>query len=226
MTKVLLCPPTYFGVEYVINPWMRGNVGAASARLARRQWEELADVLDGLCEVTLIEPQPGLPDMCFAANGGFVFDGAFVPANFGVFQRSPEAAHYRTWATEAGLDVVDIDDEVAFEGEGRRAVVASRRGIAALRRLRRAQRLGVAPCARRTSGRAGGVAAPDGCALLPLGHLPGASAGRSSRLLPAGLRRTLAAVVGVPRRARAAHRSDCGRRLRLRLQRCVASTAR
>ena len=118
MTKVLLCPPTHFGVEYVINPWMRGNVGAASARLARRQWEKLAGILGGLCEVAVIEPQPGLPDMCFAANGGFAFDGAFVPANFSVFQRSPEAAHYRAWATDAGLDVVDIDDEVAFEGEG------------------------------------------------------------------------------------------------------------
>src|SRR6266850_237412 len=23
----LLCPPRYFGVEYVINPWMEGNIG-------------------------------------------------------------------------------------------------------------------------------------------------------------------------------------------------------
>ena len=151
MTKVLLCPPTHFGVEYVINPWMRGNVGAASARLARRQWEKLAGILGGLCEVAVIEPQPGLPDMCFAANGGFAFDGAFVPANFSVFQRSPEAAHYRAWATDAGLDVVDIDDEVAFEGEGDALWWQRGAGLAALRRLRRAQRLGVAPRARRTS---------------------------------------------------------------------------
>ena len=118
MARLLLCPPTHFGVEYVINPWMRGNVGAASPALAQRQWEALAGILGELCDVVTIEPQPGLPDMCFAANGGFVFEGAFVAANFSVFQRAPEVAHYRQWAAAAGLDVVDVDDEVAFEGEG------------------------------------------------------------------------------------------------------------
>ena len=118
MAKVLLCPPSHFGVEYVINPWMRGNVGAASAVLARRQWDALAGILGELCDVATIEPQPGLPDMCFAANGGFVFNGVFVPANFSVFQRAPEVAHYRDWAAAASLDIVDVDDEVAFEGEG------------------------------------------------------------------------------------------------------------
>ena len=35
VTRVLVCPPTHFGVEYVINPWMAGNVGAASSGTAR-----------------------------------------------------------------------------------------------------------------------------------------------------------------------------------------------
>lgn len=116
--KVLLCPPTHFGVEYVINPWMRGNVGAASATVARRQWDALAALLDDLCDVTTIEPQPGLPDMCFAANAGFAFDGTFVTANFSVFQRAPEISHYREWVEAAGLAVVEPDDAIAFEGEG------------------------------------------------------------------------------------------------------------
>ena len=118
MIRVLLCPPTHFGVEYVINPWMTGNVGTASPAVARRQWEALANILDDLCDVSTIEPQPGLPDMCFAANGGFVFEGAFVAANFSVFQRVPEVRHYRDWAVAAGHDVVEIGDEIAFEGEG------------------------------------------------------------------------------------------------------------
>ena len=118
MTRVLLCPPTHFGVEYVINPWMKGNIGAASGAIALRQWEALAAILGDLCETSLIEPQPGLPDMCFAANGGLAFESAFVSASFSVFQRAPEVPHYRHWMQAAGFDLVDIGDEVAFEGEG------------------------------------------------------------------------------------------------------------
>lgn len=117
MPRVLVCPPTYFGVEYVINPWMAGNVGSVSPAAARRQWDALVAILDDLAEVSTIEPSPGLPDMCFAANGGFVLAGAFVPATFSVPQRRPETTLYRTWAEATGFHIVDGDD-VAFEGEG------------------------------------------------------------------------------------------------------------
>ena len=79
MPRLLMCPPTFYGVEYVINPWMRGNVGDASQLVAERQWNALASILDDLGNVSIIEPRPGLPDMCFAANGGFALDGTFVP---------------------------------------------------------------------------------------------------------------------------------------------------
>ena len=118
MTRVLVCAPTHFGVEYVINPWMAGNIGTASAKRARRQWDALVAILDDLAEVVRIEPGPGLPDMCFAANGGFALDGRFVPATFSVSQRAPEVPQYRDWAEAAGFEVVDIGDEAAFEGEG------------------------------------------------------------------------------------------------------------
>ena len=118
MARVLVCPPTHFGVEYVINPWMAGNVGAASAARARRQWDALVRILEGVADVAVIEPGPGLPDMCFAANGGFVLDGRFVPATFSVSQRAPEVERYREWAEAAGLAVVEIGDDAAFEGEG------------------------------------------------------------------------------------------------------------
>ena len=118
MTRVLVCPPEHFGVEYVINPWMAGNVGAASPIAAGRQWEALVRILEDHADVTAIEPTSGLPDMCFAANGGFVLDGAFVPSVFSVAQREPEPALYARWAAGAGLEIADFDPEVAFEGEG------------------------------------------------------------------------------------------------------------
>ena len=118
MTRLLVCPPTYFGVEYVINPWMAGNVGAASQPSAMRQWDSLVSILEDHADVFAMEPRPGLPDMCFAANGGFVLDETFVPASFSVVQREPEAGWYRDWADAAGFDLATVEGTLAFEGEG------------------------------------------------------------------------------------------------------------
>jgi len=38
----LMCRPDYFGVSYVINPWMTENVNKASAERAKTQWQRLA----------------------------------------------------------------------------------------------------------------------------------------------------------------------------------------
>ena len=67
--RYLMCPPTYFGVEYVINPWMDLTV-ATSRELALSQWRSLRDTYLALGHtVDEIEPVRGLPDMVFAANG-------------------------------------------------------------------------------------------------------------------------------------------------------------
>lgn len=118
MTRLLVCPPTHFGVEYVINPWMAGNVGATSQANAMRQWDALIAILEDHAEVYAIEPEAGLPDMCFAANGGLVLDEAFVPSTFSVVQREPESSLYRSWADSAGFDVVESDLALPLEGEG------------------------------------------------------------------------------------------------------------
>ena len=118
MTRLLVCPPTYFGVEYVINPWMAGNVGEASQPTAMRQWDALVSILEDHADVYGAEPHAGLPDMCFAANGGLVLDETFVPATFSVAQREPESGLYRAWAEGAGFEVAEEDDSLAFEGEG------------------------------------------------------------------------------------------------------------
>ena len=116
--RVLVCPPTHFGVEYVINPWMAGNIGAVCTADAQQQWHALVNILSAHCEVSMIDACPGLPDMCFVANGGFALGSAFVPATFAVSQRSPEAALFRAWASAAGYDVVELEDVYPFEGEG------------------------------------------------------------------------------------------------------------
>ena len=118
MPRVLVCPPTHFGVEYVINPWMAGQVGAASRAKAAKQWDALVAILEKVADVRAIEPGPGLPDMCFAANGGFVLGDTFVATRFAVSQRQPEEALYHEWAASAGFDILEGAADLPFEGEG------------------------------------------------------------------------------------------------------------
>ena len=76
----LMCPPEHFAVEYAINPWM--NPGQpVDLRLARRQWEQLRSTYLSLGHtVRIIDPEPGLPDMVFAANGATVIGGKVLGA--------------------------------------------------------------------------------------------------------------------------------------------------
>ena len=68
-SKILMCPPDYFGIEYEINPWMNVRVGS-DAGLARQQWTALHQTLEDLgVTVDLIEPvarasRPGLHRQC------------------------------------------------------------------------------------------------------------------------------------------------------------------
>ncbi len=48
-----MSPPKYFTVEYVINPWMAGNVGSLDIELAFKQWETLRDSLSEVAEILL-----------------------------------------------------------------------------------------------------------------------------------------------------------------------------
>ena len=105
--RYLMCPPRYFTVDYAINPWMDPGV-PVDTDLAHRQWTALAGVYTDLGpHVDVIEPQPGLPDMVFAANSGTVVDGRVVGARFLAAERAEEAEHYRRWFAEHGFaDVV------------------------------------------------------------------------------------------------------------------------
>jgi N-dimethylarginine dimethylaminohydrolase len=107
MRRYLMCPPSHFAVQYVINPWMNPDVPVSVDR-AVQQWTELKRVYESLGhQVQVIEPQPGLPDMVFAANSGTVVDGRVLGARFRAEQRFAEAEHYRRWFVEQGYrDIV------------------------------------------------------------------------------------------------------------------------
>ena len=105
--RYLMCPPRYFTVAYSINPWMDPET-PVNTELALAQWTALKETYERLGHtVQTIEPQPGLPDMVFAANSGTVIDGRVLGARFRAPQRTPEADYFRRWFLDHGYrDVV------------------------------------------------------------------------------------------------------------------------
>ena len=118
LPRILMCPPDYFEVDYVINPWMDGHSGSLDLDLARAQWERLRAGLAECADVVLLEPRPGLPDLVFTANAGFVYGERAVPSHFMPHERRPEEPHLRAWFEEHGYDVRVLPENIAFEGAG------------------------------------------------------------------------------------------------------------
>ena len=113
---VLMCRPSHFTVSYRINPWMHPDVPTDTS-LAVRQWETLyAKYLELGFDVQLIEGLPGLPDMVYAANGGYVLDGIAYGAKFQYPERQPEGPAYMEWFAANGLTVAEPVS--TNEGEG------------------------------------------------------------------------------------------------------------
>ena len=114
----LMCPPTLYDVNYVINPWMEGNVHRSSRQNAEQQWEQLRAALAGLARVELLEPQAGSPDMVFTANAGLVRMGVVALSRFLHPERQGEEPHFRKWFDDSGFAVRELPQAVPFEGEG------------------------------------------------------------------------------------------------------------
>jgi len=113
-----MCPPKYFSVEYVINPWMAGNEGAPDLELAHRQWEFLRSALSDSADIVLMEPQPDLPDLVFTANAGVVYGDKAIASHFMPHERRPEEPHLKAWFRDNGFELLELDDKIGFEGAG------------------------------------------------------------------------------------------------------------
>ena len=114
--RYLMCRPEHFTVSYRINPWMEPSRPTDTGK-ALRQWQELHDTYVQLGhDVELIDPVPGLPDMVYTANGGFVIDGRALGVRFRVPERRGEERPFMDWFAAHGFDVVEPVE--VQEGEG------------------------------------------------------------------------------------------------------------
>ncbi len=64
--RFLICPPTFFAVSYVINPWMQGHVDDVQIKQVHLQWQALYDALSQRADVVLVDAASGLPT-CFSS---------------------------------------------------------------------------------------------------------------------------------------------------------------
>ncbi len=112
----VMTPPQFFAVEYAINPWM-DLTAPVDRRTAAAQWKSLYKTYLQLGHtVDLVRPQPRLPDMVYAANGGLIVGDIAVPARFKFAERAAESVAYAAWMHNHGYRV--IPTRHVNEGQG------------------------------------------------------------------------------------------------------------
>jgi N-dimethylarginine dimethylaminohydrolase len=131
-STAVLVDPQFFDRDYVINPYMGGDVDKDRAR---EQWDRLRELYEERAEdVRVLDPAATWealgadsggpppaerPDMVFVANHGVpTADGAgVILARMATDERAGEPEHFRAWAREEGYSV-ESPPSVRFEGMG------------------------------------------------------------------------------------------------------------
>ncbi|XGV96889.1 MAG: TIGR00300 family protein [Leptolyngbya sp. BL-A-14] len=116
--RFLMCAPDHYDVDYVINPWMEGNVHKSSRDRAVDQWQQLFHVLKDHAIVDLVKPEKGVPDMVFTANAGLVLGDTAVLSRFFHKERQGEEPFFKAWFEDHGFTVHELPKDLPFEGAG------------------------------------------------------------------------------------------------------------
>ena len=119
MTRLLVCPPDHFGIEYEINPWMRVT-NASDPKRSQVQWKGLISTLENEVGVQLdrMDAVAGLPDLVFTANAGIIAEGKAVPSRFRHPERQREEEYFERWFKKQGYQVIKLEPTLFFEGAG------------------------------------------------------------------------------------------------------------
>jgi lysine-ketoglutarate reductase/saccharopine dehydrogenase-like protein (TIGR00300 family) len=115
---ILMCRPDFFDVKYIINPWMEGNIARANSDVSKAQWDRLYAIISSLAKVSLVPPDPRVPDLVFTANAGLVFDSTCIISRFFHQERMPEEPVFESWFTQNGFTCKLLPENIPFEGAG------------------------------------------------------------------------------------------------------------
>lgn len=116
--RFLMCAPDHYDVDYIINPWMEGNIHKSSRDRAVEQWGGLYQVLKERATVDLVPPTKGWPDMVFTANAGLVLGDKAVVSRFYHPERQGEEPYFKAWFEENGFTTYELPKDLPFEGAG------------------------------------------------------------------------------------------------------------
>ena len=116
--RFLMCAPDHYDVDYVINPWMEGNIHKSSRDRAVEQWNKLYNVIKDHAIVDLVTPQKGWPDMVFSANAGLVLGENVVLSRFLHKERQGEEPYFQQWFENNSFKVYTLPKDLPFEGAG------------------------------------------------------------------------------------------------------------
>jgi len=118
----LMCPPTFFDVREVKNPYMRMPIDRVRAE---QQWDNLRQTLERSgVNVETISPVRDLEDMVFAANQVFVgysdkIGKFIVPSEMRYLIRQREVPFYVEWFQNRGYKIIALDLQgECLEGHG------------------------------------------------------------------------------------------------------------
>ena len=124
--NVLMVSPTYFTVEYAINPHMldpSGHLQTVDQTKAHEQWQSLREAFEahGL-PVRVLEGVAGLPDMVFAANQSFPFykNGRlqFALSRMKSPFRQQEVLHFKQQYLRDNVETYEAPEGLTFESMG------------------------------------------------------------------------------------------------------------
>ena len=123
--RVLMVKPSYFDVEYVINPHMKGQIGKVDNMRAKSEWDFLVTGFKELgFEIQILDGEEGLLDMVFCANQSLPYsDGGeykVIMSRMFADQRKGEVPIIEKWFEKQGYDILHLSGENSgtFEGMG------------------------------------------------------------------------------------------------------------
>lgn len=123
--RVLMVKPSYFDVEYVINPHMKGQIGKVDSMRAKSEWDFLVTGFKELgFDVQILEGEEGLPDMVFCANQSLPYsDGEtqkVIMSRMFAGQRKKEVVIIEKWFEKQDYEILHLNSDSVdtFEGMG------------------------------------------------------------------------------------------------------------
>ena len=113
-----MCPPTYFDIEYEINPWMHQD-NQVTEDTAAEQWQKLYEIYSQKLgwRIEQVDPVKGLPDMVFATDCCLILDDKIMLSGFRYPERRPETAQFEKWFRDHGYSDIKKANNF-FEGGG------------------------------------------------------------------------------------------------------------